>query len=334
MRSRDPLPTCAALVSAVALFLLGGCTTPSPPTPPPLPALSATRAPAYPVTNARKPLASLPFPISTTTSLVTPEGRRWRVSYAKSEAGGFYTLDLEPSDRKPDGPLEKLSFSIMDARMAKPRLEESFSKTKAEFDPLLDHSFSGNDDDFVVSYHSPGYREHAVWRTVRKGALHIGVSYRERVGAEAKAELAYWTRTITGLPDAFFASVLGDDRDPLPPDATDPDVRLIRHLPREGSKADMEMAGISLFEVRPYVRFHPNPDFRFAAHLQGTTARVVFDLDISEQGSVTRATLVEATPPATGEAVLEAFRRATFIPARHGEKPVASRVRMKYEFKL
>lgn len=266
--------------------------------------------------------------------MVTPEGRRWRVSYAKREAGAFYILDLEPYDRKPDGPLEKLSFSIMDARMAKPRLEESFNKTKAEFDSQLVHSFTGTDDDFFISYHSPGYREHAVWRTVRKGPLYLGVSYRERVGTGAEAELAYWTRTIVDLPDAFFASALVESRDPLPPDATDPEVMLIRYLPSEGSKADMEMAGISAFENRPYLRFHPNPDFRFAAHLRGTTARVVFDLDIRSDGSVASATLVEATPPAAGEAVLTAFGRATFTPAKVGDTTVSSRVRMKYEFKL
>lgn len=280
------------------------------------------------------PIASQQFPGSTAASLVTPEGRRWWVRYAKSEAEGMYLLELQPSDRSPDGPLEKLGFSVMDARMSKSRLEQSFAKTKAEFDPQLVYSVEGDEDDFVIFYHSPGYREHAIWRTVRKGPHYIGVSYRERVGTDAAAELAYWTRTITGLPDGFFGSALSGDATPLAPLATDPGVLLVRHLPSEGQKASMLMAGRSTFDERPQLRFHPNPDFRYAAHLKGMAARIVLDLEIRKDGSVANVSMVEATPPVAGEAAVAAFKQALFVPAKVTGQTVSSSIRLTYEFTL
>jgi len=78
----------------------------------------------------------------------------------------------------------------------------------------------------------------------------------------------------------------------------------------------------------------PGPDFRYASHLKGSAARIVLDLQIREDGTVSSVSMVEAIPPAAGDAAVAAFKQALFVPAKVSGQAVSSSIRLTYEFTL
>lgn len=310
--------------------LMWGCATP-PPKPPEVPSNLAT-APVIPTPPSHP--RPLDFPARTATSLITPDGRSWQATYTKAETDDRYQLEFELADRTPDQPLEKLSFSITNAQMSKSQLTRAMSDVQAKFDPLLVHAFAGDDDAFTLTYSSPGYNEHAVWRVVRHGARYAAVVYRERRGASGAAALAYWTRTIGELPDSYFAAALANsDGAPALGAANFSDL-LVQFQPREGDQSHTSMEIISKVDQSPQMRFRPNADFKYPAWRRGETVQVVLELEVAEDGRVADAFVLKTSLPEAGEAMAAAYKKGKFRPALVDGKPAVCRLRLQVDFVL
>jgi TonB family protein len=64
----------------------------------------------------------------------------------------------------------------------------------------------------------------------------------------------------------------------------------------------------------------------------GRTARVVLELDVTEQGSAQNAKVVSPPQPGFDESALQLVPRLRFVPARQGDKPLAVRIQFAINF--
>ena len=84
----------------------------------------------------------------------------------------------------------------------------------------------------------------------------------------------------------------------------------------------------------PSVKHFVEADYPPEAEAAGLTATVVLQVDISETGAVTSATVLTPAGHGFDEAAVEALRRFEFEPAEIDGKPAAVRITYEYHFVL
>jgi len=65
---------------------------------------------------------------------------------------------------------------------------------------------------------------------------------------------------------------------------------------------------------------------------RGLRGQVVLELDLDTEGAVKKAAIADSAGPDFDAAALEAARKLVFTPARQGGKPIAVRIKFRYEF--
>ena len=88
-------------------------------------------------------------------------------------------------------------------------------------------------------------------------------------------------------------------------------------------------------DAPPRPRTNIRPDYPKAARERGEQGDVLLEISVGAEGNVDDVAVVSSSGFAElDEAAARAARRARFAPAKSGGRPVASRARLKLEFKL